>query len=66
MRKLYDVEDEAKAIIAAEELTGAAAAAVRLRLRQEQSVPQLTSLRHWLLEQRDQVLPKSPIAEPDQ
>ena len=62
MRKLYDVEDEAKAIIAAGKLTGAAAAAVRLRLRQEKSVPLLTSLRQWLFAQRDQVLPKSPIA----
>ena len=61
VRKLYDVEDEARAVIAAEKLTGAAAAAVRLRLRQEKSVPLLTSLRHWLLEQRDQVLPKSPM-----
>ena len=62
VRKLYDVEDEAKAIIAAEKLTGAAAAAVRLRLRQEKSVPLLTSLHQWLKEQKEQVLPKSPIA----
>jgi transposase len=62
VRKLYDVEDDAKAIITAEKLTGAAAAAVRLRLRQEKSVPLLTSLRQWLLVQREQVLPKSPIA----
>jgi transposase len=64
VRKLYDVEDEAKALIAAEKLTGAAAAAVRLRLRlrQEKAAPLLTSLRHWLLTQKEQVLPKSPIA----
>ena len=62
VRKLYDVEDEAKAIIAAEKLTGAAAAAVRLRLRKEKAVPLLTSLRQWLVEQKEQVLPKSPIA----
>ena len=62
MRKLYDVEDEASAIAAAQELTGAAAAAVRLRLRQEKSVPLLTSLRQWLLAQKEQVLPKSPVA----
>lgn len=62
VRQLYDVEDEAKAIIAAQELTGAAAAVVRLRLRQEKSVPRLTDLRPWLLAQRDHVLPKSPIA----
>jgi transposase len=62
IRKLYDVEDAASAIIAAQKLTGAAAAAVRLRLRQEQSVPLLTSLRQWLLAEKQQVLPKSPIA----
>jgi transposase len=62
IRKLYDVEDEAKGIIAAQALTGAAAAAVYLRLRQEKSVPLLTSLRQWLLAEKQQVLPKSPFA----
>ena len=52
IRKLYDVEDEAKEMSSAE----------RLRLRQEKSVPLLTSLRQWLLVQREQVLPKSPMA----
>jgi transposase len=62
VRTLYDVEDEAKEILSAQKLTGPAAAAIRLRLRQEKSVPLLTSLRHWLLTQKEQVLPKSPIA----
>ena len=62
VRKLYDVEDEANEIIAAQKLKGAAAAAVRLRLRQEKSVPLLTSLCQWLVAQKEQVLPKSPIA----
>jgi transposase len=62
VRKLYDVEDEASGIIADQKLTGAVAAAVRLRLRQEKSVPLLTSLRQWLLAEKEQVLPKSPIA----
>ena len=62
VRELYDVEDEANAIIVKDKLTGAAAAAIRLRLRKEQSVPLLASLRQWLLEQKEQVLPKSPIA----
>jgi transposase len=62
VRQLYDVEDEANGIIADEKLTGAAAAAVRLRLRQEKSVLLLTSLRQWLLAEKEQVLPKSPIA----
>jgi transposase len=62
VRKLYDVEDEANAIIAGDKLTGVEAAAIRLRLRKEKAVPLLTSLRQWLLEQKEQVLPKSPIA----
>jgi transposase len=62
VRKLYDVEDEANAIVARDLFTGAEAAALRLRLRQEKSVPLLTSLRAWLLEQKEQVLPKSPVA----
>jgi transposase len=62
VRKLYDVEDEAKAEIARRQLTGADAAAVFLRLRQEKAAPLLTSLGQWLLVQKDQVLPKSPIA----
>jgi hypothetical protein len=62
VRKLYDVEDEANALVAVQKLTGADAAAVRLRLRQEKSVPLLTSLRQWLLAHKEQVLPKSPIA----
>jgi transposase len=52
IRKLYDVENEAKELSAAE----------RLRLRQDKSVPLLTSLRQWLLAQRARVLPKSPSA----
>jgi transposase len=52
VRKLYDVEDEAKEMASAE----------RVRLRQEKSVPLLDSFRQWLLVQHEQVLPKSPIA----
>ena len=52
IRKLYDVEDEAKEFSSAE----------RLRLRQEKSVPLLESFRQWLLAQKPQVLPKSPVA----
>ena len=33
-----------------------------LRLRQEKAVPLLTTLCQWLLAQKDQVLPKSPLA----
>jgi transposase len=52
VRQLYNVEDEAKALSSAE----------RLRLRQEKSVPVLKSFLEWLLAQKAQVLPKSPIA----
>jgi transposase len=52
VRRLYDVEDEAKKLSSAE----------RLRLRQEKSVPLLESFHQWLLVQKPQVLPKSPIA----
>jgi transposase len=52
IRKLYDVEDEAKELSSAE----------RLRLRQEKSVPLLESLHKWLLAQKPLVLPKSPVA----
>jgi len=62
VRRLYDVEDEANAEIVERHLSGAAAAAVRLRLRQEKSVPLLTSFCQWLVAQQEQVLPKSPIA----
>jgi transposase len=54
VRRLYDVEDEAKAL--------KLPAPERQRLRQEKSVPLLASFRQWLLVQKTQVLPKSPIA----
>jgi transposase len=62
VRRLYDVEDEAKAEITRHGLTGAAAAAVFLRLRQAKAAPLLTSFGQWLLAQKEKVLPKSPIA----
>ncbi len=62
VRKLYDVEDEATAEIARLKLSGADAAAARLRLRQEKSRPLLASFHIWLLAQKAAVLPKSPSA----
>jgi transposase len=53
VRKLYDVEEEAKTLSSAE----------RLKLRQEKSVPLLQSFHKWLLAQKVQVLPKSPTAK---
>jgi transposase len=52
VRRLYDVEDEARTLSSAE----------RLRLRQEKSVPLLESFHQWLLTQKPLVLPKSPMA----
>jgi transposase len=51
VRRLYDIEDEARTLTSAE----------RLRLRQEKSVPLLASFHQWLLAQKPLVLPKSPI-----
>jgi transposase len=62
VRQLYDVEDEAKAEVGRLHLVGAEAAAVFLRMRQQKAVPLLASLQQWLLAQKAQVLPKSPIA----
>jgi transposase len=61
IRQLYQAEDEAKQIIAAQELQGVAADSVRLRLRQEKSLPIVTSLCQWLREEQGKVLPKSPM-----
>jgi transposase len=69
-RQLYDVEREAagNAEKQAPALTEPARyqellEAERLRLRQEKSVPVLTAMCHWIKEQQDQVLPKSPIGQ---
>jgi transposase len=50
---LYEVEDQAKELSAAE----------RKRLRQERAVPVLTAMKTWLDEQLGKVLPKSPMGE---
>lgn len=61
--QLYAVEKEAKEVIEHQDLEAEAADAVRLRLRQEQALPALTALRHWLDEQQPHVLPKSPMGQ---
>jgi len=53
VRALYAVEKQAKAI----------SAEARLRLRQEQSAPVLTTLREKFLAWKEQLLPKHPMAE---
>jgi transposase len=69
-RQLYDVEREAadNAEKQAPALTEPRRyqellEAERLRLRQEKSVPVLTAMCHWLKEQQDQVIPKSPMGQ---
>jgi transposase len=61
--RLYDVERAAKEQIDDGKLDAEEADALRLRLRQQQAVPELTALRHWLDEQHQQVLPKSPMGQ---
>jgi transposase len=61
IRCLYAVEDEAKEQIAAAKLSDVAADALRLRLRQEKTVPLLNVMCQWLQEQQAPVLPKSPM-----
>jgi transposase len=63
IRQLYAVEAEARQVIAAQELTGAAADALRQRLRQEKSGPELNALHSWLEIHQLQVLPKSLIRQ---
>jgi transposase len=61
IRQLYAVEAEANQSIAEQQFTGAVADAVRLKLRQEKSLPVLTDLRQWLEAEQPKVLPKSLI-----
>jgi len=51
IRLLYDVEREAKELDAAE----------RAKLRQARSRPLLEQFKTWLIQQQDEVLPKSPM-----
>jgi transposase len=53
VRRLYDVEDRAKALADAD----------RCASRQAESRPLLTAFRQWLQEQRALVLPKSPMGQ---
>ena len=63
IRELYSVEREATEQAKAQKLSRADFEALRLRLRQERSVPLLTSFGAWLEKQAASVLPKSPLAE---
>lgn len=59
--QLYAVEKEIKE--RSQDLKAEAAEALGCQLRQEKSLPLLTSLCHWLKEQEIQVLPKSPMGQ---
>jgi transposase len=63
IRQLYAVEKKASQQSAAAGLSLADSWQLRQRLRQEESVPLLTSLRQWLEQERVGVLPKSPMGE---
>ena len=70
IRLLYDVEDQAEELCAAEEDPLAQATKLcthRLRLRQELAVPRLREFRHWLESRQASgggpVLPKSPMGQ---
>lgn len=75
IKLLYGVEAEARLNVEQEQLAidnsdatvaleaRARAAAIRLELRQAQSVPHLAKIKAWMEEQRVQVLPKSPIGQ---
>jgi transposase len=61
--RLYAVEKEIKEALAERKLTGGAGDALRLAVRQEKAVPELTTLCQWLEQQRGAVLPKSPFRQ---
>jgi hypothetical protein len=65
VRDLYQVEDEAKAQIAAAgtAITPLEADAIRLFLRQQKSVPVLATIKTWLDTEQKLVLPCSPMAQ---
>jgi transposase len=63
IRQLYQAEEEAKKIIAQGELKDADADAIRLQRRREKSLPLVTELRQWLLDETPKLLPKSPIGQ---
>ena len=63
IRQLYAVEREAAEQANKQELSRSEFEALRLRLRQEQSVPLLAVLGEWLEKQAASALPRSPLGE---
>jgi hypothetical protein len=63
IRQLYAVEAETRDFIAAQKLDGIQADALRLKQRQEKSLPVLTTLHQWLQAEHPKVLPKSLMGQ---
>jgi transposase len=63
IRRLYEVEAQAKAISAERKLTAAEADALRYHMRQQTSLAEVTALHQWLLDEQRKVLPKSLISQ---
>jgi len=63
IRRLYEVEWEAAKQAEKQKLSAADAEALRLRLRQEKSVPLLNAFGVWLEARAELSLPKSPLGE---
>jgi len=61
--RLYEVEQEAKVYEEENGLIDQARTAYRCAIRQEKSRPLLDKFHEWLCEQKDTVLPKSPMGE---
>lgn len=63
IRQLYEVEAEARKIVAERCLAGGDGDGLRRQLRQEKALPVVTALRQWLEAEQPHVLPKSPIGQ---
>jgi transposase len=63
IRRLYEVEAQAKAMIADRNLQAIEADALRYQLRQQTALAEVTSLRQLLLDEEPKVLPKSIIGQ---
>jgi transposase len=61
IRRLYEIEADARKLIAERKLEGPAADAVRFDLRQTYALTELTALKQWLQAEQSKVLPKSLI-----
>ena len=59
----YDVERDATKIVDEQKLDATQADALRLKMRQEQTLPKLHQFKDWVDAQTKLVLPKSPIAQ---